>query len=587
MGVPRLAPWVIRTFPKAYLKFLRGEFTLQVENLYLDANPILHSEAQDKENYGQKARINNPYAGLTTAEKRLKIFEGFMNKVHEITSIIRPSKRLYITLDGPAPRAKQAQQRQRRFMAAKARKSEISGDGRNYKFDSNSLTPGTDFMLELTQFIQFKVREDLTSSREFRNLEIIFSSPTVPGEGEHKIMDFIRSLPESVRMNEKHCMYGPDGDLLMLTLSAHLPHMYLFREDQYEAESFELFDMSIVRRQLPDALGVERGLKMGTRTYDDVVNDFVALGFFVGNDFLPKVQMFLLLEHGLELMLSVYEEISNHGTESALTDGTTLNLQSFREFVRKIASYEERYIANQRKYPLDNVMFLNHTLIKHSSEVQLPTGEVQVTLDFPGYRTDYYAKMGLTTERDITQLCEDYVRNFLWVYLYYVDTLPSWETYYGYHYAPFMTDLASYLESIDDTRFRTLSRFDKSSPSLPFVQLLSVLPPASADLLPGPLRWLMNSPRSPLVKHGYYPPLTFHIDYEGKVKEHMGVAILPFVDYEVICEGYRLILPFLKNSYSRNAVSRDVRFMYDPTLQASFQSRFGTIKKLKAKKEFL
>lgn len=48
---------------------------------------------------------------------------------------------------------------------------------------------------------------------------ILGSEAKVPGEGEHKIMDFIRNLQrdkKNYKENETHCMYGMDADLIML-----------------------------------------------------------------------------------------------------------------------------------------------------------------------------------------------------------------------------------------------------------------------------------------------------------------------------------------------------------------------------------
>jgi 5'-3' exoribonuclease 1 len=571
MGVPRLFKFIVETFPEYFIHFYKGEYESSVDYLYLDANGLLHKAAQIVFNYGQMERNLNKYQNLSEEIKRKKVYALFFETILQVTKIIKPKKVLYIAIDGTAPLSKQAQQRQRRFVAAKTRMEEENSTGKN-RFDSNCITPGTVFMHDLSRYIQYAIRKEMNEYPDWKGLEVYFSPPTIPSEGEHKILDFIRELPEKEKMEASHCLFGPDGDLIMLTLAAHIPHMFLFREDLYNSEAYHYLDMGAIREKLPEVLG-----QKGKRTLDEVTDDFIAEGFFVGNDFLPKIQMFYLLEDGLETMMDVYSRTSNHGQDNFLTENNKLNLKGFSKFVSELSKNEIDYLEKQTVVEIRDNRFINHTLLKHMNSGKL---------DFEKYKKDYYKKalkgvyVSKCSEKElVNSICRDYLKSFIWVLEYYIKGLPSWEWSYKWHYAPLMGDFSSFLNNMSNKEFEEISCFENDKAPLPFVQLLSVLPPPSSKLLPTSYRHLMSKEGNLYIK-GYYPS-TFEIDYESKTQEYQGIALLPFVDYSLVNREYSNVKT---KEYLRNKIGKISVFRYDPSYNASFTSDMGNVNNLHVRK---
>jgi 5'-3' exonuclease len=576
MGVPLMFVFWKKNFGKK-IKRLAKRMTLpkvdvHVDNLMLDLNGPIHNAAQEVYKYGSFAVPERwlgkrPTTKLSPQKLQLEVFEKVCNKIEDLMATVQPSMRLVICIDGPAPLSKQSQQRQRRFRSA----DESSDD---CVFDSCSITPGTQFMDSLYKYIDWYIRKRVSEDKKWQVIETVFSGPNSPGEGEHKAIQYIRYYgnPE-----ESWCINGCDADLIMLALGTHLPNFFILREDMFDdSNEYYCLDIGGSHKHLVDMLQWESSeFEFNPET---AVDDFIFLCFLVGNDFLPHIPSVEIIQDGIELILEVYKETGSqfgHITSSVPTQ-IRFEKRALKMFLTSIGNHEkaqlETKLSRKSAFLPDPLLEEFGTKEKGTKKKGKSGGRERggtYRLDIEGYREKFW-NTHFPTESDGKEVCHQYLEGLQWVISYYMRGVPSWKWLYPYHYAPFAHILARHVDSFE------FVRYNRTVPSSPFRQLLSVLPPKSSALLPPPLDSLLTSKSSPLSP---FCPEKFHIDMAGKRKEWEGVVILPIVDPEVVGTAYfARVQEVSDKDLARNVAVRTTVYRYSEEFVSCFKSSHGDIK---------
>lgn len=568
MGIKHFFSWFktnfsesIHNLPKNTTSF---DVDVTIDNLMIDMNGIFHNSAQKIYEYGNckppqrllKSKNKRPINHL---QKQLKLFEDVCKTIEQTIDIAKPQKRVILCIDGPAPLSKQNQQRQRRFRSAMESSSDCP-------FDSNSITPGTKFMDFLSKYIDWYIRKAISTDEKWQNLEIIFSNEKAPGEGEHKLINYMRYHGDK---NDTFCIHGLDADLIMLALGTHLPNFYILREDLYDPTN-EYFLINI--GEVHDVLGELIRWESSTYEYhtDSAINDFIFICFTVGNDFLPHIPSIEIIENGIELLLEVYKLVGSsygHLTESK-NGKIKFKPESFKVFLGTIGQYEqENFEMKLRK----KKSFFPDLLLESCAQ---QNSDGSWTVDIEKYKKDYQ-KQCFPEGYDIKKLCHEYLEGMQWVLSYYTMGVPNWKWFFNHHYAPTASVLATYIDSFKFKEYR------RTIPTTPYQQLLCVLPPKSAKLLPQPLDKLLTSESSPLKEHC---PDDFSIDLSGKRKEWEGIVILPMVDFELVRTTYMQYIDQLHhNDKKRNVLGRTFLYDFNKDTDYYFKSYYGDISNCKVK----
>lgn len=387
MGVPKFFRWLSERYP-AISQLIAENRIPEFDCLYLDMNGIIHN-CTHKDSDDTQFR-------LSEEEMFIRIF----NYIEHLFGKIKPKQLFFMAVDGVAPRAKMNQQRARRFRTAldaeQARERALREGQELPKeepFDSNCITPGTEFMAKLSKQLRYFINKKVTEDKEWQGCEVVLSGHEVPGEGEHKIMEYIRNAKAQpdYHPNMRHCLYGLDADLIMLGLLSHDPHFCLLREEvtfgrqskvqskELEHQNFYLMHLCIVREYLELEFQdlKETGETALSFPFDmeHVIDDFILMAFFVGNDFLPNLPRIHINEGALAMMFRTYKKVLPK-TDGYINEGGVMNLKRLGLLLEELSKEEFRFFEHEAE---DQKWFRSKRTAGNGQTAPKPKGKLIVT----------------------------------------------------------------------------------------------------------------------------------------------------------------------------------------------------------------
>ena len=481
MGIP----YYFYYLTKKYHNIIVRELPSNINIYAIDFNGIIHPEAAKETN-----------------EEQLII--NLWNKINYYNDLYKPNK-LIICIDGVAPFAKIIQQRKRRYLTFYTNKiNKIIS-----KWDTNAISPGTNFMNKLDEFI-IKNNQN----------KYIFSGSNEAGEGEHKIFNIINDIYDNDNDNEDPIIInGLDADLIILSLISGKKNIYLMRENKEQITYVNIDNLKL-------AIINELEKKWCIENTTDLIESYCVMCSILGNDFIPHILNLNIKSGGLDKLINITEiAIRANGS---LVEDNKINQKTLTEIFNLIAENEDNEIIELinkeiEKKPRDFTLKSQEYAIKNKDPVLF-----DMYNNSKKWRYYYYKRLfDININSDsayISNASNNYIKGIYWTYNYYKKFDLDYTWYYPYNYPPTVKDISNYL------KVNTIQPIELIGTYLqPKYQLLLILPIHSIDLLDKSMQNYMTD-----IKLGlkYLYPSEYKI--QTLFKNHLWECcpILPMINIE-------------------------------------------------------
>jgi 5'-3' exonuclease len=410
MGIPSYFSYIIRNHPEIITNleqlFKSSAFQYsststhikpEFQHLFFDANSLIY-DAFHKLSAQHRA---NPIAQIQDSTIFFPLLtQHVIELLEKHIQYIQPTETLFIAFDGLPPPAKIVQQKSRRFKTRhmeqmmkqiqqiqqkKENQSSENPSLNTFPWQTSMITPGTPFMTYLSEHLTIHFNQRRINKQPLQPPIQILSTSTEPGEGEHKIFNYLRNHPP--KSTDQIALYGLDSDLIMLSLLS-VPNIYIFRE----APAFLASKIDDILQNIhlkhkfshtqssqnvpqPPPIKLEdlppyflninllsNAIRQDQYTSNkpslhitNPVYDYVFMCFLLGNDFLPHIPALNLRTNGLHTLLKYYQQ--KRTTPLQLIEPTTQQIQwkQLHQLLQPIAKSERELLIQEnhsfRKMP--------------------------------------------------------------------------------------------------------------------------------------------------------------------------------------------------------------------------------------------
>lgn len=490
MGVTGLKGYFARN--PIFSKCFSDTLPENISSLFIDANGIFYKAVLEV--YYTDSKTGQPLTDsgrkklMKKSKKNLeeKHLDSIIKVLKGHIDAVKPKDNLIIAVDGVVNVAKMNQQKPRRF--GKAMEEDP------YKiFDSTSLTPGTEFMKKIDK----KIETWLENYDGYLPKRTIYSSHLQPGEGEHKIFDYVRR-GDIIRGDGYNVINGLDNDLIILTVICPLEKVVMRPED-----GSKKLNITLLRKEL---------LKiMRFKGSDDknIIRDFCTIATLLGNDFLHKFpNVFHDVRETMKVIFKVYKFNSKHLVDK----DNNIIWRNYMDFLKIYDNYNRKvqplYVQVYLKPPLKPYPEIEKNIIVKDedgnkvNQVYNPSKH-NLSFNFHRFYRQWYRKqfnenilqwtgdrVSSFTDEMIFDMCINYLQTVQWIQYYYTKGYKYISNLHSYHYIynPLMGSVITVLKDLIEAReteiLRDIIKPEDELDITPIHQLLSVIPKTSIDQIP-------------------------------------------------------------------------------------------------------